>query len=112
MLDMTATRSQPAVKIAKEGLIANRNTIFFSQSVKNKMGPLQLTVTWYKIHQTGKQPTSGASKTKQLHPVKLEFSLFWMSQCVSCSLAWWILYHVTVSCKGPIGFEKQSLTLR
>ena len=30
------------------------------------------------------------------------FSLFWMSQCVACSPAWWILYHVINSCKGPI----------
>ena len=41
-------------------------------------------------------------QTKRLHQVKFEFSLFWMSQCVACSPAWWILYHVTVSCKGPI----------
>ena len=25
-----------------------------------------------------------------------------MSWCVACSPAWWILYHVTASCKGPI----------
>ena len=31
-----------------------------------------------------------------------EVALFWMSQCVACSPAWWILYHVTASCKGPI----------
>ena len=44
----------------------------------------------------------GTSKTKQLHPVKLEFSLFWMSQCVARSPARWILYHVTASYKGRI----------
>ena len=42
-----------------------------------------------------------------LHPVKFEFSLFWMlSQCVACSLAGYFLYHVTVSCKGPIAIKR------
>ena len=31
-----------------------------------------------------------------------EVALFWMSQWTACSPAWWILYHVTASCKGPI----------
>ena len=42
------------------------------------------------------------SRTKRLHQDKFAFSLFWMSQCVACSPAWRILYHVTASCKGPI----------
>ena len=45
---------------------------------------------------------TGESKAKRLHPVKLEFSLFSKSQCMAYSPAWWILYHVNVSCKGPI----------
>ena len=48
-----------------------------------------------------KLPT-GKSGTKRLHQDKFAFSLLWMSQCVACSPAWWILYHVTASCKGPI----------
>ena len=47
--------------------------------------------------------STGTSRTKRLHQDKFAFSLFWMSQCVACSPAWWILYHVTASCKGPIG---------
>ena len=54
------------------------------------MGSLQLVVTWYKIRHAGEQA----------------FSLFWMPQCVTCSPAWRILYHVIVSCKGPIALAK------
>ena len=43
-----------------------------------------------------------ASKTKRFQTAKRDFSLFWMSQCVACHPAGQILYHVTVSCKGPI----------
>ena len=46
--------------------------------------------------------STGISRTKRLHQDKFAFSLFWMSQCVACSPAWWILYHVTAICKGPI----------
>ena len=46
--------------------------------------------------------STGTSRTKRLHQDKFAFSLFWMSQCVACSPAWRILYHVTASCKGPI----------
>ena len=46
--------------------------------------------------------SNGTSRTKRLHQDKFAFSLLWMSQCVACSPAWWILYHVTASCKGPI----------
>ena len=42
------------------------------------------------------------SRRKRLHQDKFAFSLFWMSQCIACSPAWRILYHVTASCKGPI----------
>ena len=45
--------------------------------------------------------STGTSRTKRLHQDKFAFSLFWMSLCVACSPAWWILYHVTASCKGP-----------
>ena len=49
---------------------------------------------------------TGTSKTKWLHPVKFEFSLFWMSQCVAFYLARCCLYHVTVCWKGHIlGFR-------
>ena len=44
--------------------------------------------------------STGTSRTKRLHQDKFAFSLFWMSQCVACSPAWRILYHVTASCKG------------
>ena len=50
-------------------------------------------------------PFAGTSRTKRLHQDKFAFSLFWMSQCVACSPAWWILYHVTASCKGPINHQ-------
>ena len=46
--------------------------------------------------------STGTSRTKRLHQDKFEFSLFWMSQWIVCSPAWWRLYHATVSCKGPI----------
>ena len=46
--------------------------------------------------------STGTSRTKRLHQDKFAFSLFWTSQCVACSPAWWILYHVSASCKGPI----------
>ena len=48
--------------------------------------------------------STGTSRTKRLHQDKFAFSLFWMSQCVACSPAWRILYHVTASCKGPISY--------
>ena len=66
------------------------------------MGPFQLTSHGTESAMLKSKLHAGTSKTKRLHPVKLEFSLFWMSQCVASSPAWWILYHVTVSCKGPI----------
>ena len=46
---------------------------------------------------------TGTFKTKRLHSVKIEFSLYWMSQCIACSPARCFLYHVTISCKGFIG---------
>ena len=51
----------------------------------------------------------GHAKTKRLHPVTLEVSLFWISQCVACSPGKWILYHVTVSCKRPIRNRRRQL---
>ena len=59
------------------------------------MGPLQLAVTWYKFRHAGEQAVHWDIQNKA--------TLFWMSQCVACSPAWWILYHVTASCKGSIG---------
>ena len=47
----------------------------------------------------------GHPEQKGLHQDKFAFPLFWMSQCVACSPAWWILYHVTASCKGPIALS-------
>ena len=52
-----------------------------------------------------------ASKTKRFQPAKRDLSLFWMSQCVACHPAGQILYHVTVSCKGP-SVQKSKGTLR
>ena len=46
---------------------------------------------------------SGTSKTMQLVPVHLDLPLFWKSHCATCSPVYIILYHVTGSCKGPIG---------
>ena len=46
--------------------------------------------------------STGTSRTKRLHQDKFSFSLLWMSQCVTCSPASRILYHVTARCKGPI----------
>ena len=40
------------------------------------MGPLQLTVAWYKKHLAGEQATQWGIKKKRLHSVTLEFSLF------------------------------------
>ena len=71
------------------------------------MGAWQLTVTWYKIRHTDEQELAlhtGTSKTKRLYPVKFEFSLLWMTQCVACSPTLRILYHVT---KGPIVMHGQ-----
>lgn len=48
----------------------------------------------------GKQ-RPGTSKTKRLQPVLLDFPLFWTFQSKACPSAWWILYHVSVSCKEP-----------
>ena len=70
-----------------------------------QMGPLQLAVTWYKIRHAREQAVHWDIQNKATSQDKFAFSLFWMSQCVACSPAWWILYHVTASCKGPIGMS-------
>ena len=49
---------------------------------------------------------TGTSKTKKMQICLDEVALFWMSQWTACSPAWRILYHVTASCKGPIGVSK------
>ena len=64
----------------------------------------QWTLSSLQSHSTkstmlGRKLRTGTSKTKRLHLAKFEFSLFCMSQWVACVTAWWILYHVTVSCK-------------
>ena len=51
---------------------------------------------------------SGTSKTMQLVPVHLDLPLFWKSHCATCSPVYIILYHVTGSCKGPIGIDWNS----
>ena len=71
------------------------------------MGSLHDTVTWYKIRHTGWQNYATVSKTKRFQPAKRDSSLFWMSQCGACHPTGQILYHVTVSCKGPICFTDQ-----
>ena len=45
------------------------------------MGPWQLTVTWFKTRHAGEQAMHWDIQNKRLHPVKLEFCLFWMFQC-------------------------------
>ena len=55
--------------------------------------------------------STGTSRTKRLHQDKFAFSLFWMSQCIACSPAWRILYHVTASCKGPISSYHSKIPL-
>ena len=71
--------------------------------VSGLMGPLQLMVTWYKTHLAGEQVAHLDIQNKATSSsTNFNFSLFWMLQCVACSPARWILYHVTVSWKGPI----------
>ena len=38
-------------------------------------------ITWYKVCHTGGLEDVTASKTEQLEPFKLDFALFWISQC-------------------------------
>ena len=73
---------------AVNNLMKNTRQAFYT----NFMGPLQLAVTWYKIHHAGEQATHCLNKV----------ALSCMSQWSACSPAWRILYHVTASCKGPI----------
>ena len=62
------------------------------------MGPLQLTVTWYRIRHMCWTVSCILGHRKQSDfTVKLELSLFRMSQCIAFSPAWWILYHVTIT---------------
>ena len=70
--------------------------------ISNIMGPLQLAVTWYKIHHAGEQATHWDIKNKKMQIYLDEVALLWMSQWTACSPAWRILYHMTASCKGPI----------
>ena len=53
---------------------------------------------------------TGRSKTKKIQIWLGEVALFCMSQWVACVPAWWILYHVTVSCKWSIDSQYGSLT--
>ena len=68
------------------------------------MGPLHetSTVTWYKICPAGWQATQWDIQNTEKsclaggnHFVLEAFAFF-------CHPAWWILYHVMVSCKEPI----------
>ena len=53
-----------------------------------EMGPLQLMVTWYKIHLAGElELYTGTSKRKNIQVRLNEVALFWMSQCTTCSPA-------------------------
>ena len=44
----------------------------------------------------------GDSKLKPLVIFKRKTQNCKQTWCVACSPAWWILYHVTARCKGPI----------
>ena len=61
--------------------------------------PLHDPVTWYGINCAGTQVTQWDFQTKELVPVQPD----WKFHCVTCVPAWLIPYHVTESCKGPIG---------
>ena len=73
-------------------------------------GSLHDTVKWYKLRHAGWQKNATASKTKRFQLAKRDFSLLLMSQCVACHPTGQILYHLTVSCKGPIGLPFLSLS--
>ena len=65
--------------------------------------PLQLTVTWYKIHHPREQAMDWDIQNKENSSLTgSEVVLFWMFQCETYSPSWRILYHATVSCKWPI----------
>jgi len=67
------------------------------------IGPLNNTITWYKISYVGRQIAHwgmGLLTTKQLFSLKLKISSFWISQCAVCHPAWQILNHMIVLCKG------------
>ena len=68
---------------------------------------MQLEVTRYKIRHTGMQKNVPDSKIKHKKPEKCNFSLFTFPSRVlpHCSPVWWILYHVTSSCKKPIRLQ-------
>ena len=91
--------------------------LFFSYSViRRAIGPLQLTVTWYKNRPVETQETHW-DKTTKITILNDVSSLFVLSQCVSCVPTWRFLHHVTVSCKGPIqglfsDASRQNLTVR
>ena len=48
----------------------------------------------------------GLSKQRNCLPVQPDFPLFWKSHCVICVPVYFIPYHVTESCKGPITIKK------
>ena len=48
----------------------------------SKTGQYRGPATWYKILHAGSQVAQGTKN--ELTPVKLGFSLFWMSQCITC----------------------------
>ena len=67
------------------------------------MGPLHETVTWYKIFPAEWQAAHWDIQNKEKSRLAgcnrfvLEAVVFF------CHPAWRLLYHVTVSCKEPIG---------
>ena len=73
------------------------------------MDPLQLTVTSrYKVHHARTQATYWDMQNKAT--TSSQISIFFVSDVPVGSLrpAWWILYHVAVSCKGPIATYLQA----
>ena len=64
----------------------DQNSMDYTDNVE--MGPLQLAVTWYKIHHAGEQAIrTGTSTTKKMQICLHEVALFWMSQWTACSPA-------------------------
>ena len=54
----------------------------------------------------GRKLRSGTFKTKKGKAGLVRVPLFWKSHCVICVPVLFIPYHVTGSCKGPIGKKK------
>ena len=59
--------------------------------VISPIGPLQLTITWYKNRHVGEQTAHWDLQNKR---ILSKVALFWLSQWAVCSPAWRFLYHV------------------